>query len=112
VEHELLDAISTCKDSLQLPLSFEVEHIPYQLVCSSAFNEDEPIGMTKAEFLKKYIGPEKFAKIDAAIAKWSEEKGIPMYVPVSLTSKPHFYLEVLRFDQFLPWRNEPFSSGT
>jgi len=78
VEHELLDAISTCKDALQLPLSFELEHLPYQLVCSSAFNEDEPIGMTKAEFLKKYIGSEKFAKIDAAIAKWAEEKRMPI----------------------------------
>jgi predicted DsbA family dithiol-disulfide isomerase len=78
VEHELLDAISTCKDTLQLPLSFELEHIPYKLVCPSIFKENEPIAITKEEFLKKYIGPEKLAKVDAAIAKWAEEKGIPI----------------------------------
>lgn len=42
--------------------------------------ENEFVGITKDDFLKKYIGPEKFAKVDAAIAKWAEEKGFPMYV--------------------------------
>jgi len=78
VEHELLSAISTCKETLQLPLSFELEHIPYQLACRKTFKANEPIGMTKDEFFKKYIGPEKFAMVDAAIAKWAQEKGIPI----------------------------------
>ena len=42
--------------------------------------ENESTSIAKDDFLKKYIGPEKFAKVDAAIAKWAEEKGIPMYV--------------------------------
>ena len=75
MEHELLDAISTCKD---LPLSFELEHIPYRLVYPSTFKENEPITITKEEFLKKYIGQEKFTKVEAAIAKWAAEKGIPL----------------------------------
>jgi len=78
VEHELLDAISTCKDTLDLPLSFELEHIPYQLVYPSIFKENEPIAMTKEEFLKKFIGPEKFAKVETAIAKWAAEKGLSL----------------------------------
>jgi len=76
VEHELLDAISTCNDTLHLPLSFELEHIPYQIVNPGLFKENESIAISKDEFLKKFIGLEKFAKVDAAIAKWAEEKGI------------------------------------
>jgi len=57
-----------------------LEHIPYQLVVPSIFNENGTTTITKEEFLKKHMGPEKFAKIETAIAKWAEEKGIPMYV--------------------------------
>jgi hypothetical protein len=53
-----------------------LEHIPYQLVYPSNLKENEPI--TKEEFLKKYIGQEKFTKVEAAIAKWGAEKGIPL----------------------------------
>lgn len=78
VEHELLDAISTSKNTLQLPLTFELEHMPFQLIKPDVFKHDALAGMTKEEFLKKHMGPEKFAKVEAAIAKWAEEKGVPI----------------------------------
>ena len=75
--------------------------MPYQLVNPSSFRENEP--MTKEEFLKKYMGPEKFAKVNAAIAKWAEEKGKPMYGGPEHVEK--LYLTVY-VDQFFPWRVE------
>ena len=70
--------------------------------------ENESAGIAKDDFLKKYIGPEKFAKIDAAIAKWAEEKGIPMYV----FGFRHPSLVPISMNQFFQWHNEPIHSGT
>jgi len=76
-EHELLNAITYCKDTLQLPLAFEIEHLPFRLINSPAIAEDAP-KVGKTEFLSKHIGAERFDKLQAAISKWAEEKGIPL----------------------------------
>jgi hypothetical protein len=54
--------------------------MPFQLIKPDVFKHDALAGMTKEEFLKKHMGAEKFAKVEAAIAKWAEEKGVPMWV--------------------------------
>ncbi|KAF8968096.1 thioredoxin-like protein [Flammula alnicola] len=76
-EHELLDAIAYCKDVLQLPLDFELEHLPFRLINSSILADDTP-KVERSDFLQKHIGKEKFTKLQAAISKWGEEKGVPI----------------------------------
>lgn len=73
-QHELLDAISHCKDVLNLPLDFELEHVPFILVAPSAI----PKGVDRAEFFEKILGKEKFESTRNAITKWSNEKGVKM----------------------------------
>ncbi|KDR79025.1 hypothetical protein GALMADRAFT_244757 [Galerina marginata CBS 339.88] len=76
-QHELLNAIGYCKDTLQLPLAFELEHLPFRLINSTILAEDTP-KVDKSDFLLKHIGKERFTKLEAAISKWAEEKGIPI----------------------------------
>jgi len=76
-QHELLNAIAYCKDTLQLPLAFELEHLPFRLISSNILTEDTP-KVDKSDFLQKHIGKERFTKLEAAISKWAEEKGIPI----------------------------------
>jgi predicted DsbA family dithiol-disulfide isomerase len=76
-QHELLNAIAYCKDTLQLPLGFELEHLPFRLINSSILAEDTP-KVDKSDFMQKHIGKERFTKLQAAISKWAEEKGIPI----------------------------------
>ncbi|KAF8149833.1 thioredoxin-like protein [Crassisporium funariophilum] len=76
-QHELLNAIAYCKDTLQLPLAFELEHLPFRLINPSILTEDAP-KVEREDFLQKHIGKERFNKLQAAISKWAEEKGIPL----------------------------------
>ncbi|KAF5371845.1 hypothetical protein D9615_009544 [Tricholomella constricta] len=76
-QHELLTAISHCKDTLKLPLSFELEHMPFRLVSDACL----PEGTTKVDkstFYEKRIGKDKFTTFENAISKWANEKGIPI----------------------------------
>lgn len=75
--HELLNSITYCKDTLNLPLSFEVEHVPFRLISSTCLPEDGP-KVDKRTFLIQYIGKEQFSKLEVALSKWAEEKGIPI----------------------------------
>ncbi|KIM40482.1 hypothetical protein M413DRAFT_72880 [Hebeloma cylindrosporum] len=76
-QHELLNAINYCQDTLHLPLAFEMEHLPFRLLNTSILAEDTP-KVDKEDFLLKHIGKERFSKLQAAISKWAEEKGIPI----------------------------------
>lgn len=76
-EHELLNAITYCKDTLNLPLSFELEHLPFRLISSTCLSENAP-KVDKRTFMTQYIGKEKFTKAEAAINKWAEEKRVPI----------------------------------
>ncbi|KAF8899900.1 thioredoxin-like protein [Gymnopilus junonius] len=75
--HELLNAIAYCKDILQLPLAFQLEHLPFRLINTSVLTEDSP-KVDKSDFLQKQLGKERFSKLEAGISKWAEEKGIPI----------------------------------
>jgi predicted DsbA family dithiol-disulfide isomerase len=78
-QHELLSAISYCQETLNLPLSFEVEFMPFRLIPTSVLNENTP-KISKDDFFAGTFGQDKYAAFQAAIAKWSDEKKIPMCV--------------------------------
>jgi len=74
-QHELLNAISHCKDVLNLPLSFELEHVPFILIAPNAVTK----GVDRAAFFEKILGKEKFENTRNAITKWSNEKGVKIH---------------------------------
>jgi len=76
-QHELLSAIATCKDTLKLPLDFEVEYMPFRLISTAVLPDDSP-KIDKQAFFTRRFGPEKFASLDETIHKWAEEKGVPI----------------------------------
>lgn len=76
-QHELLNAITFCKDTLHLPLAFQLEHLPFRLLCSESVNDDSP-KVEKVDFLTTHLGQERFAKLKNDVSKWAEEKGIPI----------------------------------
>lgn len=78
-QHELLQAISYCKDTLQLPLSFELVHKPFRLISTACLTENSP-KVDKNKFYAERIGKDKFNSFEASISKWATEKGIPLYV--------------------------------
>jgi hypothetical protein len=45
---------------------------------------DDTPKVDKSDFLLKHIGKERFSKLQAAISKWAEEKGIPMCASMSI----------------------------
>ncbi|GLB40171.1 putative DSBA-like thioredoxin domain containing protein [Lyophyllum shimeji] len=78
-QHELLSAISYCKDTLRLPLSFELEHMPFRLISTACLSDDSTKAkVAKSTFYENRYGKEKFTNIEAAISKWAKEKGIPI----------------------------------
>ncbi|CAA7267098.1 unnamed protein product [Cyclocybe aegerita] len=78
-QHELLDAIAYTQDTLHLPISFEVEHLPFRLINPAILTDSSNAPkVEKTDFLQKQLGRERFFKLQAAIAKWGEEKGIPI----------------------------------
>lgn len=80
LEHELLEAIADCQDKLSLPLSFDLEHVPFKLISSNILKDNETVKLDREEFYMKHLGKDRFHKIQAAVTKWGDEKGIPMYV--------------------------------
>ncbi|KAF9468160.1 thioredoxin-like protein [Collybia nuda] len=78
-QHELLSAISYCKDTLNLPISFELEHMPFRLISKECLTDTEGAPkVDKSTFYSKQIGKEKFSSFENAISKWANEKGIPL----------------------------------
>lgn len=54
-----------------------MEHLPFRLLSESILADDAKVD--KSDFLLKHIGKERFSKLQAAISKWADEKGVPMY---------------------------------
>lgn len=79
-QHELLSAISYCQDTLHLPLSFELEHMPFRLISTECLSDNQPAAskVDKASFYINRYGKDKFGTVESAIAKWAKEKGIPI----------------------------------
>jgi len=76
-QYELLDAIALSKDRLQLPISFELEYLPFRLISTACLTEDTP-KIDKATFYKDKLGMEKFTNVENSVTKWAEEKNIPI----------------------------------
>ncbi|KAF8071696.1 thioredoxin-like protein [Lyophyllum atratum] len=76
-QHELLSAISYCKDTLHLPLAFELEHMPFRLISNACLPEDKA-KVNKSTFYENRYGKDKFTNFENAISKWAKEKGIPL----------------------------------
>ncbi|KAG6857217.1 hypothetical protein H0H87_007636 [Tephrocybe sp. NHM501043] len=77
-QHELLSAVSYCQDTLQLPLSFELEHMPFRLVNSALLPSDGSTKIDKETFYTNRYGKDKFQKFESAISNWAKEKNIPI----------------------------------
>lgn len=74
-----MSAISYSKDTLNLPLSFELEHMPFRLISKECLTDTEGAPkVDKSTFYTKQIGKEKFSTFEKAISKWANEKGIPL----------------------------------
>lgn len=74
-QHELLSAIAYCKETLQLPLSFELQHMPFRLISNVCLPGGK---VDKSTFYRNRFGDDKFTNFENAIAKWAKEKGIPI----------------------------------
>jgi hypothetical protein len=77
---KLLSAISYCTDTLHLPLAFELEHMPFRLISPECLSDDIPPSakIDKGTFFSIKLGKENFATTENFIAKWANEKGIPL----------------------------------
>jgi len=53
-QHELLNAITYCKENLNLPLNFEFVHVPFRLISTSVLSEDGP-KVRKLDFYQKNL---------------------------------------------------------
>ncbi|KAK7044122.1 hypothetical protein VNI00_007839 [Paramarasmius palmivorus] len=76
-QHELISAISYCQDVLHLPLTFEIECMPFRLIPTNIINESTP-KVEKSDFFTDRFGKEAFSSMEAGIAKWANEKKIPI----------------------------------
>jgi len=77
-QHELLSAISHCKDDLKLPLEFQIEFLPFRLINTTLLPQDHEPKVEKKEFFSTIFGADKFAQLDESITKWGTEKGVPL----------------------------------
>ncbi|KIK62475.1 hypothetical protein GYMLUDRAFT_41927 [Collybiopsis luxurians FD-317 M1] len=77
-QHELIGAISYCKDTLRLPLEFEIEFLPFRLVPTRILPDDNTPKVSKDDFFTNTVGPEPWAAMQSSISKWSQEKSIPI----------------------------------
>ncbi|KAH0585440.1 hypothetical protein H2248_008681 [Termitomyces sp. 'cryptogamus'] len=76
-QHELLSAVSYCKDTLHLPLSFELEHMPFRLI-NNALIPEGASKVDKETFYTNHLGKGKFQNLESAISRWAAEKNIPI----------------------------------
>ncbi|KAL0573572.1 hypothetical protein V5O48_008386 [Marasmius crinis-equi] len=76
-QHELISAISYCQETLHLPLTFELEFLPFRLLPTDVVNDEAP-KIPKDDWYIKKFGEKKYAEFQACVKKWGEEKGIPL----------------------------------
>ncbi|TEB25196.1 hypothetical protein FA13DRAFT_1796664 [Coprinellus micaceus] len=90
-QHELLDAINYCKDTLDLPLQFEMEHIPFRLISPTLLPDDIQTKEDREAFLSKVLGKERFMALQSNVSKYAEEKDRPITLHgiMSPTTKAH-----------------------
>ncbi|KAJ3716079.1 thioredoxin-like protein [Lentinula raphanica] len=77
-QHELIGAISYCQDTLHLPLTFEIEFLPFRLIPTRLLPDDNAPKVSKDEFFTSTVGKEPWANMQASIMKWAQEKNIPI----------------------------------
>ncbi|KAJ3866652.1 thioredoxin-like protein [Lentinula novae-zelandiae] len=77
-QHELIGAISYCQDTLHLPLTFEIEFLPFRLIPTRILPDENTPKVSKDEFFTSTVGKEPWAAMQASIMKWSQEKNIPI----------------------------------
>jgi len=89
-QHELLNAITYCKETLHLPLEFEFVHMPFRLVSTSILSEDSP-KMEKSDFYQKRLGGDAYAKMKDAVTNWAIQNNIPLTFKgfISQTTRAH-----------------------
>ncbi|KAF8802442.1 thioredoxin-like protein [Phlegmacium glaucopus] len=89
-QHELLNAITYCKENLHLPLNFEFVHMPFRLVSTNILSEDSP-KVEKVDFYRKQLGEDGFTKMKDAITKWANENDVPIIFKgfISQTTRAH-----------------------
>jgi predicted DsbA family dithiol-disulfide isomerase len=89
-QHELLNAITYCKENLHLPLNFEFVHMPFRLLSNDVLSEDGP-KIEKLDFYKNKLGEEKLTKMTKGITEWANKNGVPITFKgfVSQTTRAH-----------------------
>jgi len=89
-QHELLNAITYCKENLQLPLNFEFVHMPFRLVSTNILSEESP-KIEKSDFYQKQLGEDRFMKMKEGITNWANKNGIPITFKgfISQTTRAH-----------------------
>ncbi|KAG7451087.1 thioredoxin-like protein [Guyanagaster necrorhizus] len=74
--HELLSAVSYCRAVLRLPLTFDIEFRPFQLIPRSILNENTP-KISRAAFFTQHLGKDAFESFaEHSVLKWAEERKI------------------------------------
>jgi len=77
-QHELLSAITYCKEDLKLPLDFQIEFLPFRLINTTVLPQDYEPKIEKTAFFANKFGEERFAQLQESISKWAVEKGVPL----------------------------------
>ncbi|KAJ7650721.1 thioredoxin-like protein [Roridomyces roridus] len=77
-QHELLAAITHCKEDLKLPLDFQIEFLPFRLINTAVVPQDYEPKVQKTDFFVSKFGEERFRQLEQSIQKWGEEKGVPL----------------------------------
>jgi len=72
---ELLHALATVAES-NLPVHFEIEHRPFQLINKKCLCESKTVD--KRSFYVSQLGEEKWVTMEKAFKLWTEEQGINM----------------------------------
>lgn len=70
--------MSYCKDTLELPIEFQFQHMPFRLIGPNCLEPGSTI--EKVKFYNCHLGQERSANIRQCVTKWGEEKSIPMCV--------------------------------
>jgi len=89
-QHELINAITYCKENLHLPVNFEFVHMPFRLISTDVLPEDGP-KIEKSDFYQNKLGEDAFTKMKDAITDWSNKNGVPISFKgfVSQTFRAH-----------------------
>lgn len=95
-QHELLEAVDHCKNTLNLPLDFEIEHMPFRLISNNILPKQCPDRYKRQEFLEKFMGKEKFTAMEHNINRWAEEKGIPVSLRGVMSQSTHAHRLALK----------------